>query len=486
MSDLFLFNSRTRTKEKFEPLDPKWIRVYACGPTLHDNPHIGNARPAVVFDQLVRLLKHIYGEFNVSYVRNLTDIDDKIIEKARKLPEEKPIRMHKILPSTLKMSLEDRIREVVVEHGKQFQEDMLYLDNKKPNMQPKATQYIPRMIEMIQVLLDKGHAYVSEGHVLFDAESWPEYGKLSGTPLKPSEAKEPWKRSSLDFVLWKPSPKGFPKWQSPWSFGRPGWHIECSAMSNRCFGNSFDIHCGGKDLLFPHHENEEAQSICCFGGSSAKYWLHNELVRIEGQKMSKSSGQFISLKDLKRQGIPGVAARFAILSTHYRHPLDWTDRTLSKSLIVLNRWRSDLEDLEDERKPYDPGRADEEFLACLKDDLNTPRAISRLHELYGKNDLHALRGSLNFMGLRFQYPTSGEEEIKALLKLRDVLRKKKDYHGADLVRESLNESGVSLLDGTERKYEKNILFDLDNLKWSLQRHLSCKRTNLEKWRHSTR
>ena len=465
MTELFLFNSKNRKKEIFEPLDPKWIRIYSCGPTLHDNPHLGNARPAVVFDVFVRVLKHIYGDFSISYVRNLTDVDDKIIDKAKKL-------------STGDMSLNDRVKSVAVKYKKQYQRDMAYLNNLRPNVEPRATQHIPRMIEMIQTLLEKGHAYVSEGHVLFDVESYSNYGDLSKTHLKSSESKETWKRNSLDFVLWKPSLGDTPKWKSPWSDGRPGWHIECSAMSSKYFGNSFDIHCGGKDLLFPHHENELAQSVCCFNGTSARYYLHNEFVRIGGDKMSKSSGQFISLRELERQGIPGVVVRFALLSTHYRHPLDWTDKTLLESLTILNKWRPDLEGIND-----DPNVVDKEFMNCLKDDLNTPKAIARLHKLYISGDLQDLKTCLSFMGLRFHYSRKGDSEIKELLDLRESFKRKKDYRNADLVRESLNESGVSLMDGTDKRYEKNILFDFDTLKWSVQRHLSRKRTNLERWKN---
>ena len=321
MVDIELWNTRTRRKETFCPLDPSDVRMYACGPTVYSRAHIGNARPAVVFDTLFLLLRHVYGESNVTYVRNITDVDDKINAQASELRDSGDGR-----------TLNEIVRDITDETIGWYHEDMQALGVLLPTHEPRATQYIGEMITMIQALVERGHAYVAEDHVLFDVESFPEYGRLA--KRSPDEMRQgarvevaPYKKSGLDFVLWKPSTPELPGWTSPWGWGRPGWHIECSAMSHALLGTTFDIHAGGIDLAFPHHENEIAQSMCAHpDGGFARYWLHNGYLQVEGQKMAKSLGNFITVKDLRDKGVPGDVIRLVLLSTHYRQPLDWAER----------------------------------------------------------------------------------------------------------------------------------------------------------------
>ncbi len=310
MVEISLTNTRTRTKERFEPIDPDNVRMYLCGPTVYDRAHLGNARPVVVFDVLYRLLRHVYGADHVTYVRNFTDVDDKI--NARAAATGRPIR------------------DITDETIGWYHDDMDALGALRPDFEPRATDYIPQMITMIERLIADGHAYAAEGHVLFDVRSYPAYGQLSGRSVDDMIAGArvevaPFKRDPMDFVLWKPSDDATPGWDSPWGRGRPGWHIECSAMSAELLGNSFDIHAGGIDLQFPHHENEIAQSCCAHPQADfARVWLHNEMLQVEGKKMSKSLGNFFTVRDLLDQGVPGEVIRYVFLMTHYRSR--WTGR----------------------------------------------------------------------------------------------------------------------------------------------------------------
>ena len=321
---LVLYNSLTRRKEPFEPLDPELVRMYVCGPTVYDLAHIGNGRAIVVFDQLYRLLRHAYGADHVRYVRNITDIDDRIINAARDNGEP--------------------IEELTRRTTALFHADMAALGALPPDIEPRCTEHVPQMIAMIERLIAAGHAYAAEGHVLFAVGSWPGYGKLSRRSRQEMVAGArvevaPYKKDPGDFVLWKPSSDDQPGWDSPWGRGRPGWHIECSAMSEAHLGESFDIHGGGLDLIFPHHENELAQSEAAHGGLPfVKFWVHNGFLSVESTKMSKSLGNFVTVHELLEEGMPGEAIRLALLSTHYRDPLDWTDEKLEQAKATLDRW----------------------------------------------------------------------------------------------------------------------------------------------------
>src|SRR4051794_15244450 len=321
---LALYNSLTRRKEAFEPLDPERVRMYVCGPTVYDYAHIGNGRAVVVFDQLYRVLRHLYGAEQVTYVRNITDIEDKIIAAARENGE--------------------TIEALTARTTENFHQDMAALGALPPDIEPRATAHVGQMIAMIERLIADGHAYAAEGHVLFRVGSWAEYGKLSrrnrdemiaGARIEVA----PYKEDPGDFVLWKPSDPDQPGWNSLWGRGRPGWHIECSAMSEAHLGETIDIHGGGIDLIFPHHENELAQSECAHGGRPfVRFWVHNGFLSVESTKMSKSLGNFVTVHELLEQGVPGEAIRLALLSTHYRDPLDWTDEKLEQAKATLDRW----------------------------------------------------------------------------------------------------------------------------------------------------
>ncbi|MBL6778932.1 MAG: cysteine--tRNA ligase, partial [Rhodobacteraceae bacterium] len=325
MTNIYLHNSMTRKKERFVPIDPKDVRMYLCGPTVYDRAHLGNARNVIMFDVLFRLLRHIYGEKAVNYVRNLTDVDDKINDRARQSGR--------------------NIAEITQETSQWYLEDMGALGNLEPTHMPRATQYITQMVSMIENLIERGHAYDAEGHVLFSVKSYEKYGALSGRSVEDMIAGArvevaPYKRDPMDFVLWKPSEDETPGWESPWGRGRPGWHIECSAMAKDLLGESFDIHGGGNDLLFPHHENEIAQSHCAHPEAHfARYWLHNEMLQVEGKKMSKSLGNFFTVRDLLDEGYAGEVIRFVFLSTHYRKPMDWTETKARDAENTLRKWR---------------------------------------------------------------------------------------------------------------------------------------------------
>ncbi|WP_353472660.1 cysteine--tRNA ligase [Salipiger sp. H15] len=369
-----LTNSKTRRKEPFTPIDPQNVRMYVCGPTVYDRAHLGNARPAIVFDVLARLLRHEYGAEHVTYVRNFTDVDDKInaTAQARKAAGD---------PRSLEALIAERTEETIG----WYLQDMGAVGVAEPDHMPRATQFIPQMVAMIEGLIADGHAYEAEGHVLFAVESYKNYGALSGRSVDDMIAGArvevaPYKRNPMDFVLWKPSDAELPGWDSPWGRGRPGWHIECSAMSYELLGESFDIHGGGNDLMFPHHENEIAQSCCAHPhGDFAKVWLHNEMLQVEGKKMSKSLGNFFTVRDLLdghdgQPAVPGEVIRFVMLSTHYRKPMDWTAEKAAQAEATLRRWRKITEGVK-------PGTPSEIEIAPLKDDLNTAGVIARLHAM---------------------------------------------------------------------------------------------------------
>ncbi|MCE8511617.1 cysteine--tRNA ligase [Ruegeria pomeroyi] len=380
MTTIKLHNTRTRTKEEFVPIDPRNVRMYVCGPTVYDRAHLGNARPVVVFDVLYRLLRHVYGADHVTYVRNFTDVDDKI--NARAAESGRPIG------------------DITAETTQWFLDDMGALGALEPDHMPRATEYIPQMVAMIESLIAKGHAYAAEGHVLFAVDSWKEhYGKLSGRSVDDMIAGArvevaPYKKNPMDFVLWKPSTPDLPGWDSPWGRGRPGWHIECSAMSYELLGESFDIHGGGNDLMFPHHENEIAQSCCAHPeGRFANVWLHNEMLQVEGKKMSKSLGNFFTVRDLLDQGIPGEVIRFVFLSTHYRKPMDWTEKKAKEAEATLRKWRSLTAGIEP------AASAAPTVIEALADDLNTAGALTELHRLAAEGEPSELLASAQLMGL---------------------------------------------------------------------------------------
>jgi len=446
MTDIRLYNTKTRQKEDFDPIDPQNVRMYVCGPTVYDRAHLGNARPAVVFDVLFRLLRHVYGADHVTYVRNITDVDDKIIARADESGRQ--------------------IAEITEETARWYVEDMAALGVVEPSEMPRATAYIGQMVAMIEDLIAKGHAYAAEGHVLFDVKSYPDYGKLSGRSLDDMIAGArvevaPYKRDPMDFVLWKPSSEDQPGWDSPWGRGRPGWHIECSAMSHALLGESFDIHGGGNDLTFPHHENEIAQSRCAHPqGAFARYWMHNEMLQVEGKKMSKSLGNFFTVHDLLEQGVPGEVIRFVFLSTHYRKPMDWTAEKAEAAKKTLSQWYTLTDGIEAK------SHISETFVDLLKDDLNVAGAISYLHRLASKASAPELKAGMLFLGFppaeklqwfrtrKVSYAVGGALENYSLgdafsalepwLKQWQNLRDSKNFQDADLLKQRLSDLGVHL------------------------------------------
>jgi cysteinyl-tRNA synthetase len=380
-----LYNTKTRRKEDFVPIDADNVRMYVCGPTVYDRAHLGNARPVIVFDILYRLLRHVYGPDHVTYVRNFTDVDDRINETAQK-------RKAAGAEGTLETLIADRADETI----DWYHQDMDALGALRPDHAPRATGFIAQMIAMIEDLIAKGHAYAAEGHVLFAVDSYKEYGALSGRSVDDMIAGArvevaPYKRNPMDFVLWKPSTDDLPGWPSPWGRGRPGWHIECSAMAHELLGEAFDIHGGGNDLTFPHHENEIAQSTCV-GHGFANVWMHNEMLQVEGKKMSKSLGNFFTVRDLLEQGVPGEVIRFVFLSTHYRKPMDWTEKKRAEAEKTLRKWY-DLVATSENNVPSDA------VVALLGDDLNTAGVITEGHRLAQAGDADGLRGALAAVGL---------------------------------------------------------------------------------------
>ena len=427
-----LYNVKTRTKEAFKPIDDKNIRMYVCGPTVYDRAHIGNARPVVVFDILYRLLRYTYGTDFVSYARNFTDVDDKINVKS--------------------ISTGRSIREITDETIKWYIEDMTALGALEPDHAPRATEYISEMIEMSSELIEKGHAYVADGHVLFDVSSYESYGELSGRSVEDMIAGArveiaPYKRNPMDFVLWKPSNSEQPGWESPWGFGRPGWHIECSAMARALFGEKFDIHGGGLDLQFPHHENEIAQSCACCGQDSfANVWLHNEMLQVEGKKMSKSLGNFFSVRELLNKGFSGEVIRFVYLSTHYSKPMDWTAKKAEEAEATLRKWRKLTHGCQSSKA------ISNEVIDALNDDLNTSKAITVLHGLAKTGDIEGLKSSAQILGLLSDHMGAWAEEntfdLSKLEKLisisRDKAMKTNEFSELDNLKKSFIAAGLDV------------------------------------------
>ena len=433
MVEIRLTNTRTRKKEVFQPLDAGNVRLYLCGPTVYDRAHLGNARPVLVFDVLVRLLHHVYGRDHVTYVRNFTDVDDKINARAAETGRS--------------------IREITEETIGWYHDDMDALGAQRPDHEPRATDYITQMVAMIERLIESNHAYAAEGHVLFDVRSYPDYGKLSGRSVDDMIAGArvevaPFKREPMDFVLWKPSTGDLPGWDSPWGRGRPGWHIECSAMSEALLGPSFDIHGGGIDLQFPHHENEIAQSCCAHPQADfARVWLHNEMLQVEGKKMSKSLGNFFTVRDLLDRGVPGEVIRFVMLSTHYRKPMDWTEAKAGEAEAVLRRWRGLAAGIEPAASPAPA------LMTALADDLNTAGAMAVLHDLAGRGDAAGLLASARMLGLLLPdmgaWAEAGDDTaalIEGLLAARSDARKARDFARADAIRDGFAGAGVEVKD----------------------------------------
>ncbi len=434
---LRLYNTLSRTKETFVPLDPKNVRLYVCGPTVYDFAHIGNARPVIVFDVLFRLLRHHFGEAHVTYVRNVTDIDDKINARAQERAAAKGL------------SVETARAEITALTAKQYEDDVAALGCLPPSHTPRATQYVAQMIAMIEELIASGHAYAAEGHVLFDVASKPDYGKLARRSLDEMIAGArvdvaPYKRGAMDFVLWKPSDAETPGWESPWGRGRPGWHIECSAMGEALLGETFDIHGGGIDLMFPHHENEIAQSECAHGGHPlARVWMHNGFLNVEGEKMSKSLGNFVTIRELLADW-PGDVLRLNMLRTHYRQPTDWTLAGMKESFGILERWYAAAE-------PIATRTVGDAFLDALNDDLNTPQAIAALHRAEATD----LAGGLSLLGFSpdpgrlATRPPLPVEEITDAIAARAAARKARDFKESDRIRDELASSGIVLKDNPD-------------------------------------
>lgn len=457
---LRLYNTLTRAKEDFVPIDPRNVRMYVCGPTVYDFAHIGNARPVIVFDVLFRLLRQLYGEKHVTYVRNITDVDDKINDRA--------LRDFGAEITSGKLSLNEAIRRVTEKTADQFHKDVAMLGCLEPTVEPRATEFVePRadgkadMISLIQRLIERGHAYVAAGEVLFDTASMPDYGQLSKRNLDEQQAGarvavDAHKKSPQDFVLWKLSSPEEPGWDSPWGRGRPGWHIECSAMSAAYLGEVFDIHGGGLDLIFPHHENEIAQSRCAHGTETmAKVWMHNGFLQVEGQKMSKSLGNFYSINELLETDIfggrkwPGEVLRLAMLMTHYREPIDFSVRKLEEAENTLRKWKraADLAPAAAQQLPA-------AMVDALSDDLATYAAFQVLTQLAGEaaegNDAAAsLKAALLFLGFDVGAAKVDEGEIAKAIDRRLELIAAKNWTEADRIRDELLAQGVQLKDGKD-------------------------------------
>ena len=449
--DLQFHNTLTRRKERFQPLDPQNVRVYVCGPTVYDLAHIGNARPVVVFDVLFRLLRHLYGAEQVTYARNITDVDDKILQAAKESGE--------------------LIEQITRRTTEAYHDDMAALGALPPTVEPRATKHIFQMVAMIQALIDKSHAYAADGHVLFSVPSMADYGELSRLDREALIAGArvdvaPYKQDPADFVLWKPSTPEQPGWESPWGRGRPGWHIECSAMALEHLGEVFDIHGGGLDLVFPHHENEIAQSRCAHGTAEmARLWMHNGYVVVNGEKMAKSAGNFFTVRQLLEEGLRGEAIRLALLSGHYRAPLDITREKIAECKGQLDRLYGALRGVEADQNAAPPAQ----LLEALADDLNTPLALAELHEIAsamnkakdeGKRE--ALAGGLlaggALLGLLQDDPDAwfkgaaaegalSAEAIEAMIAARIEARRAKNFTEADRIRDELLAQGITLEDG---------------------------------------
>ncbi|MBO6896323.1 MAG: cysteine--tRNA ligase [Shimia sp.] len=437
MTEIKLHNTLKRRKEVFEPIDPENVRMYVCGPTVYDRAHIGNARPVVVFDVLYRLLREVYGADHVTYVRNFTDVDDKINARAAESGR--------------------AIGDITAETTQWYLDDMGALGAMEPNHMPRATQYIGEMITMIEKLIADGFAYAHDGHVLFRVRKYDDYGKLSGRSVDDMIAGArvevaSYKEDPMDFVLWKPSDDSIPGWDSPWGRGRPGWHIECSAMSFELLGAHFDIHGGGNDLMFPHHENEIAQSCCANGGQHmANYWLHNEMLQVEGKKMSKSLGNFFTVRDLLdghdgHPGVPGEVIRFVFLSTHYGKPMDWTAKKAAEAEATLRKWRTLTAGVEP------AATVPAQVLDCVADDLNTAGAIAALHGFASAGEAAALLAGAKMLGLLTDeladWAQAGDVDLGALADRLAALRanamETKDFAPVDALKSALVDAGVEV------------------------------------------
>ncbi len=449
MVEIYLTNTLTRRKEKFVPLDANNVRMYVCGPTVYDRAHLGNGKTPVAFDVLYRLLRQVYGAEHVTYVSNITDVDDKILNKHKETGRP--------------------IRDITEQTYNWYIEDMAKLNVLAPNYRPRATDYIQEMIEIVKRLLANGHAYEAAGHVLFSVDSMPNYGFLSGRSMKEMLAGArieiaEYKKNPADFVLWKPSDADQPGWNSPWGYGRPGWHLECSAMSSKLLGTDFDIHGGGSDLIFPHHENECAQSCCAFEGSRfASYWVHSGMLMVDGVKMSKSLGNFFTLDEILDK-FPAEALRLLFLTTHYHQPFNFTTEGLQQAKSALDKFYNALLKVKDiEAKVFQPS---DKIIAAVADDLNTPLALSYLHETV--NNLNkaetkeeksrcksALLADAGLLGLLWQDPEqwfkggenqADEEAIAQKIAARAAAKKNKDYALADKIRDELKAQGIILED----------------------------------------
>lgn len=448
MPEIYLHNTLKQRKDKFIPIDANNVRMYVCGPTVYDKAHLGNAKTPVVYDVLYRLLCHIYGKEHVTYVSNITDVDDKILNKHKETGKS--------------------IREITEQTYNWYIDDMAKLNVLSPNYRPRATEYIPEMIKLVELLLKNGHAYIADKQVLFDVDSMPNYGFLSGRSMKEMVAGArveiaDYKKNPADFILWKPSDADQPGWDSPWGYGRPGWHLECSAMSSKLLGNDFDIHGGGSDLIFPHHENECAQSCCAYPGTHfAHYWVHTGMLMINGVKMSKSLGNFYTVDEILAK-YPAEALRLLFLTTHYHQPFNFTFEGLEQAKNILDKFYNAL--LKNTDIPVEKVEPSEKLIAALCDDLNTPLALSYLHETLGnlnkaetkeervkyKSELLAnayMLGLLyNDAESWFKGTTDAEDtEIEALIAKRAEAKKNKDWATADAIRNELKERGIVLED----------------------------------------
>lgn len=448
MPEIYLHNTLKQRKDKFVPIDADNVRMYVCGPTVYDKAHLGNAKTPVVYDVLYRLLCHVYGKEHVTYVSNITDVDDKILNKHKETGKS--------------------IREITEQTYNWYIDDMAKLNVLSPNYRPRATEYIPEMIKLVELLLKNGHAYIADKQVLFDVDSMPNYGFLSGRSMKEMVAGArveiaDYKKNPADFILWKPSDADQPGWDSPWGYGRPGWHLECSAMSSKLLGNDFDIHGGGSDLIFPHHENECAQSCCAYPGTHfAHYWVHTGMLMINGVKMSKSLGNFYTVDEILAK-YPAEALRLLFLTTHYHQPFNFTFEGLEQAKNILDKFYNAL--LKNADIPAEKTEPSEKLIAALCDDLNTPLALSYLHETLGnlnkaetkeerikyKSELLAnayMLGLLyNDAESWFKGTTDAEDtEIEALIAKRAEAKKNKDWATADAIRNELKERGIVLED----------------------------------------
>ena len=457
MMEIRLYDTKEKKKVFFKPINPKDIKFYVCGPTVYDRAHIGNARPAVVFDLLYRFLRHVFDKKFVTYVRNFTDIDDKINKQS--------------------VETGRSINTITDETIQWYKDDMFELNVLDPDESPRATEYIGPMINQIETLIKNKNAYSDgTGHVFFSVKSFPEYGLLSKRNLNEMEMGSRIvvlenKVDPMDFVLWKPSDDQTPGWQSPWGRGRPGWHIECSAMIYELLGKDFDIHGGGIDLAFPHHENELAQSSCAHpSGRFARIWMHNGFLQIEGEKMSKSLGNFFTVKDLINKGISGEVIRMVLMSTHYRQPLDWTSQRVKEASKVLNKWRNLCKDVTPEKLPS------KEILDALADDLNTPLVFTKLHRLASMGKLSELLGTARFLGLLLtdkgtdgSYSILSEYQkiqVENLIAERLEAKEKKDFIKADLIRKKLEDVSITIMDQTDGT-KWSIGPDFDVKKWKI-------------------